>query len=126
MIYIALGSISVLSQNETDAVAMALERDSSNSRFLWVIRKEGGAGWGREMGELPKGFIENTKDRGLIVPWCCQEKVLMHPSIKCFLTHCGWNSTLETIIAGVPVIAYPDWTDQATNANSLWTCLRWG
>ncbi|KAL2906361.1 UDP-glycosyltransferase 84B1 [Bienertia sinuspersici] len=117
VIYIALGSISVLSQNETDALAMALESDS-NRRFLWV-RKEGEKGWGRKMGELPKGFMENTKARGLIVPWCCQEKVLMHPSIKCFLTHCGWNSTLETITAGVPVIAYPDWTDQTTDAKLL-------
>lgn len=114
MIYIALGSISVLSQSETEALAMALESDK-NRRFLWV-RKEGKEGWGRKMGELPEGFIENTKDRGLIVPWCCQEKVLMHPAIECFLTHCGWNSTLETIMAGVPIIAYPDWTDQPTNA----------
>ncbi|XP_021851218.2 UDP-glycosyltransferase 84B2-like [Spinacia oleracea] len=114
VIYIALGSISVLSQSETEALAMALESDK-NRRFLWV-RKEGKEGWGRKMGELPEGFIENTKDRGLIVPWCCQEKVLMHPAIECFLTHCGWNSTLETIMAGVPIIAYPDWTDQPTNA----------
>ncbi|XP_010679696.2 UDP-glycosyltransferase 84B1 [Beta vulgaris subsp. vulgaris] len=117
VIYIALGSISVLSQSETEALAMALESDS-NKRFLWV-RKEGEKILGRKMGELPKEFLENTKDRGLIVPWCCQEKVLTHPSIKCFLTHCGWNSTLETITAGIPVIAYPDWTDQPTNAKLL-------
>ncbi|XP_021735023.1 UDP-glycosyltransferase 84B2-like [Chenopodium quinoa] len=117
VIYIALGSISVMSQSETEALAMALESDS-NRRFLWV-RKEGENGWGGKTGELPKGFLENTKDRGLIVPWCRQDKVLMHPAIKCFLTHCGWNSTLETISAGVPVIAYPDWTDQPTNAKLL-------
>uniref|UniRef100_A0A803KY34 Glycosyltransferase n=1 Tax=Chenopodium quinoa TaxID=63459 RepID=A0A803KY34_CHEQI len=117
VIYIALGSISIMSQSETEALAMALESDS-NRRFLWV-RKEGENGWGGKTGELPKGFLENTKDRGLIVPWCRQDKVLMHPAIKCFLTHCGWNSTLETISAGVPVIAYPDWTDQPTNAKLL-------
>lgn len=106
-----------MTQSETEAIVMALENDN-NMRFLWV-RKEGENRWGRKMGELPKGFMENTKDRGLIVPWCCQEKVLMHSAIKCFLTHCGWNSTLETIAAGVPVIAYPDWTDQPTNAKLL-------
>ncbi|KAK9670327.1 hypothetical protein RND81_13G194100 [Saponaria officinalis] len=117
IIYIALGSISVLSQGETDVIASILE-DDNKLHFLWV-RKEGEKGWGRKMGDLPKGFLDKTKDRGLIVSWCCQEKVLMHPSIQCFLTHCGWNSTLEAITGGVPVIAYPDWTDQVTNAKLL-------
>ncbi|KAL9229799.1 hypothetical protein vseg_005228 [Gypsophila vaccaria] len=117
VIYIALGSISVLSQGETKAIASILENDN-NLHFLWV-RKEGEKGWGRKMGELPKEFLEKTKDRGLIVSWCNQERVLMHPSIQCFLTHCGWNSTLEAVIGGVPVIAYPDWTDQLTNAKLL-------
>ncbi|XP_074313689.1 UDP-glycosyltransferase 84B2-like [Silene latifolia] len=117
VIYIALGSISVLSQGETEAIASVLEKDTQR-HFLWV-RKEAENGWGRKMGELPNEFSEKTKDRGLIVPWCCQEKVLMHPSINCFLTHCGWNSTLEAITGGIPVIAYPDWTDQVTNAKLL-------
>ena len=50
----------------------------------------------------------------------------MHPSIGCFLSHCGWNSTLETIAAGVPVVAYPQWSDQPTNAKLLEDVWRVG
>jgi len=124
IIYIALGSISVMSQRETKALASILDKDP-RKRFLWV-RKKPEEGWGRKMGELPEGFLDNTKDRGLIVPWCEQDKVLMHPAISCFLTHCGWNSTLEAIVAGVPIIAYPDWTDQTTNAKLLVDVLKMG
>ncbi|CAO2830974.1 unnamed protein product [Amaranthus hypochondriacus] len=124
VIYIALGSISVLSQSETEILAMALANDT-NRHFLWV-RKEGEEGWGSKIVDLPNGFLEKTKHRGLIVPWCSQEKVLMHPAIGCFLTHCGWNSTLETIIAGVPIIAYPVWTDQPTNAKLLVDVFKMG
>ncbi|GAB4846939.1 hypothetical protein Ancab_025950 [Ancistrocladus abbreviatus] len=116
VIYISLGSISVLSQSETEAVASALE--ATNIRFLWVMKK-GDEGWERKAGELPKGFIEKAKDRRHAVSWCPQDKVLMHGAVSCFLTHCGWNSTLETVAAGVPIIAFPDWTDQPTNAKLL-------
>ncbi|KAJ8443448.1 hypothetical protein Cgig2_026235 [Carnegiea gigantea] len=124
IIYIALGSISVMSESETKALATILDSDT-RKRFLWV-RKKPEEGWGKEMGELPEGFLDNTKDRGLVVSWCQQDKVLMHPAICCFLTHCGWNSTLEAIAAGVPIIAYPDWTDQTTNAKLLVDVLKMG
>ncbi|GKD07572.1 crocetin glucosyltransferase protein [Tanacetum coccineum] len=72
-------------------------------------------------------IFEETKARqwtgllesGLIVPWCSQLEVLSHPSLGCFVTHCGWNSTLESIVCGVPVVAFPQWTDQTTNAKLL-------
>ncbi|KAI9182805.1 hypothetical protein LWI28_029053 [Acer negundo] len=70
-------------------------------------------------GELPLEFKEVTKNQGLIVSWCPKTKFLAHQAIACFLTHCGWNSILETISADVPVIAYSQWTDQPTNANLL-------
>ena len=43
-------------------------------------------------------------------------EVLRHPSVGCFVTHCGWNSTLETLVCGVPAVGVPQWTDQLTNA----------
>nr|POE46559.1 udp-glycosyltransferase 74e2 [Quercus suber] len=76
--------------------------------------------------ELPSAFLEETKDRGHIVTWCPQTKVLAHPSIACFLTHCGWSSLLESIAIGVPMIAYPQWTDQPTNAKLIAEVVNMG
>jgi len=62
---------------------------------------------------------EELEEKGMIVPWCSQVEVLSHPSLGCFVTHCGWNSTLESLVSGVPVVAFPQWTDQGTNAKLI-------
>ncbi|KAJ1414502.1 UDP-glycosyltransferase family, conserved site [Sesbania bispinosa] len=116
VIYISFGSIIVLSQEEVDNIALALK--NSNKAFLWVI-KPPEKGSEKEVAELPSWFLEETKGRGLVVTWCQQEKVLMHPAVACFMTHCGWNSMLETVTAGVPVIAYPKRLDQPTIAKLI-------
>ncbi|OIV93778.1 hypothetical protein TanjilG_07681 [Lupinus angustifolius] len=69
--------------------------------------------------DLPLEFLEETKGRGLVVKWSPQEKVLMHPGVACFVSHCGWNSMIETLITGVSVICYPEWSDQRTNAKLI-------
>ncbi|CAL0330774.1 unnamed protein product [Lupinus luteus] len=112
VIYISFGSITVLSQEQMNNFASALK--NSNKSFLWVIRSHGSKN--SNASDLPLEFLEETKGRGLIVKWAPQEKVLMHPSVACFISHCGWNSTIETLVTGVPVICYPDWSDQRTNA----------
>ncbi|KAJ4834600.1 hypothetical protein Tsubulata_024473 [Turnera subulata] len=116
VVYISFGSILVLPQKQIDSLALGLK--NSNQPFLWVI-KPPDKGAERKCGELPPNFLEETKDRGLVVRWCPQEKVLTHQALACFITHCGWNSTLETIVAGVPVITYPEWSDQPTDAKLL-------
>jgi UDP-glucose:(indol-3-yl)acetate beta-D-glucosyltransferase len=106
-----------------DNIATGLKK--SNKPFLWVV-KPPEKGCEMKAGELPSWFLEETEGIGLVVKWCSQEKVLMHQAVACFMTHCGWSSTLETVVAGVPVIAYPEWTDQLTNAKLLTDVFKVG
>ena len=62
--------------------------------------------------EFPNGFFERVTDRGKITTWAPQEKVLAHPSLACFLSHHGWNSTVEGINKGVPFLCWPYFADQ--------------
>ncbi|GKV43192.1 hypothetical protein SLEP1_g50514 [Rubroshorea leprosula] len=113
VIYVSFGSLAVLPAKLMEAIATALK--NTKHPFLWVVKKPEGSP-GNGAGELPPEFEEETKGQGLVVSWCPQTKVLAHPAIGCFITHCGWNSLLETFSAGVPVIGYPQWSDQPTNA----------
>ncbi|KAF9621964.1 hypothetical protein IFM89_029184 [Coptis chinensis] len=123
VIYVSFGSIVVLSAKQMEELALGLR--NSNRPFLWVVKpsdyttKDG-------KGELPTGFLENIEGQGLVVKWCPQTEVLMHPAISCFITHCGWNSTLEAVASGVPVISFPQWTDQPTNAKLITDVFRNG
>lgn len=81
----------------------------SEMPFLWVVRAS-------EETKLPKNYREEISEKGLIVAWCNQLDVLAHEAIGCFITHCGWNSTLEAISSGVPMVALPQWSNQSTNA----------
>ncbi|KAA8536236.1 hypothetical protein F0562_028714 [Nyssa sinensis] len=124
VIYVSFGSLVVLSAKQVESIAVGLK---NNKRpFLWVVKPPEYPVEDGSDGQFPQGFLEETKEKGLIVPWSPQIKVLSHPSVACFLSHCGWNSTLETIAAGVPVIAYPQWTDQPTNAKLIVDVLRLG
>ncbi|KEH28122.1 UDP-glucosyltransferase family protein [Medicago truncatula] len=88
--------------------------------FLWITRPNlviGGSV------VLSSEFRKEISDRGLISNWCPQEKVLNHPSISGFLTHCGWNSTTESICAGVPMLCWSFFADQPTNCRFI--CNEW-
>jgi gallate 1-beta-glucosyltransferase len=110
VVYASVGSVVRLNAEEVGEMAHGLA--STGRPFLWVVRPDT-----RPL--LPDGFLDSVAGRGAVVPWSPQDRVLAHPSTACFLTHCGWNSTLETIAAGVPVVAFPQWGDQCTDAKFL-------
>ncbi|XP_021823305.1 UDP-glycosyltransferase 74G1-like [Prunus avium] len=108
--YVSFGSAAKLDDEQTKELAWGLRRSKSN--FLWVVRAS-------EAAKVPKGFVEETSEKGLVVSWCSQLEVLAHEAVGCFVTHCGWNSTLEALSLGVPMLAMPQWTDQRTNAKFI-------
>ncbi|VVB09940.1 unnamed protein product [Arabis nemorensis] len=111
VVYISFGSILKSSENQVETIATALKNRGVS--FLWVIRP-------KERGENVKVLQEMIKEgQGVVIEWSPQEKILSHVAISCFVTHCGWNSTIETVAAGVPVVAYPSWTDQPIDARLL-------
>ncbi|KAL9323462.1 hypothetical protein ACSQ67_008319 [Phaseolus vulgaris] len=109
VVYVSFGSLAMLGEGQMEEVACGLKQCSSY--FLWVVRAS-------EETKLPKDF-EKRSEKGLVVTWCSQLRVLAHEAIGCFVTHCGWNSILETLCLGVPTIAIPHWSDQATNAKLM-------
>ncbi|XP_018449627.1 UDP-glycosyltransferase 75C1 isoform X1 [Raphanus sativus] len=87
--------------------------------FLWVVKEtkheeKKSCFVDLIRGDDDKGFIRTINS--LVVGWCSQTAVLAHPSVGCFVTHCGWNSTLESLESGVPVVAFPQFADQCTTA----------
>lgn len=113
VIYACLGSICGLKPWQLKELGLGLE--ASNRPFIWVIRG-GEQSHGLEKWILEDGFEGRTKRRGLVIRgWAPQVLILSHPAIGGFLTHCGWNSTLEGIEAGVPLITCPLFAEQFLN-----------
>ncbi|KAK7273039.1 hypothetical protein RIF29_14085 [Crotalaria pallida] len=117
VVYISFGSLVHLPQKQVDEIAYGLV--NSKVSFLWVLKLPPKDWVGLQPHVLPDGFLEETSDKGKVVQWSPQEQVLAHPSVSCFLTHCGWNSTMEALASGVPVLTFPTWGDQVTNAKFL-------
>ncbi|KAL8201685.1 hypothetical protein R6Q57_010832 [Mikania cordata] len=115
IVYISFGTLIEWSKKQKEALAYALIE--SKRSFLWVLRDKDGETKADDDEEI--SCIKELQQLGLIVPWCSQLEVLSHPSLGCFVTHCGWNSTLESIACGVPVVAFPKWSDQSTNAKLI-------
>jgi UDP:flavonoid glycosyltransferase YjiC (YdhE family) len=119
VVYVNFGSVAVMNEQQINTIADGLER--CGFYFLWVLRpdilKDG------DQANLLEGFLERTKDRGLIVSWSPQEMVLKHPSVGLFITHGGWNSMLESVVAGIAVLCWVYGAEQPTNSRQV--CLVW-
>lgn len=122
-VYVSFGSVVYLKQEQVDELAYGLLE--SGLSFLWVM-KPPHKDAGMEPHRLPEGFLEKAGERGRVVQWSPQEKVLVHPAVACFVTHCGWNSSMEALSSGMPVVAFPQWGDQVTDAVFLVDVFRVG
>lgn len=125
VLFVSFGSGGTLSLDQLTELALGLEM--SGERFLWVTKSPNeksalGSYFSIDsetnpLGFLPVGFLGRTKERGMVVStWAPQLEILGHSSTAGFLTHCGWNSVLESIVNGVPMIAWPLHAEQHINA----------
>ncbi|KAF7099802.1 hypothetical protein CFC21_101393 [Triticum aestivum] len=123
VLFLCFGSKGMLPPLQVHEIAHGLER--SGHRFLWVLR---GLPLDATMGArdptdanlaelLPEGFLDKTKGRGLVWPTRApQKEILAHAAVGGFVTHCGWNSILESLWFGVPMLPWPLAADQHLNA----------
>ncbi|XWS60464.1 hypothetical protein CRYUN_Cryun07bG0038600 [Craigia yunnanensis] len=118
VIYVAFGSIAILNTQQLDELALGLKL--SGHPYIWVVRSNFTKS---SSTKFPEGFAKRVADRGKIVEWTPQEKVLAHPSVAYFLSHCGWNSTMEGLSMGVPFLCWPYFADQFHNRNYI--CEVW-
>ncbi|XP_004504205.1 flavonol 7-O-beta-glucosyltransferase UGT74F1 [Cicer arietinum] len=109
VIYVSFGSMVCFSIEQMKEIALGLIGSGLN--FLWVVPNMEGKNISKELVEEI-----SLSGKGLVVNWIPQLEVLSNKAIGCFVTHCGWNSTLEALCLGVPMVAIPQWTDQPMNA----------
>nr|XP_043634333.1 UDP-glycosyltransferase 76C2-like [Erigeron canadensis] len=123
VLYVSFGSVVHMGKSEFTNMAWGLA--NSKQRFLWVVRPASvsDSEW---LESLPTGFMEEVGERGCIIKWAPQQEVLAHQAIGGFWTHNGWNSTLESICEGVPMICSPCAYDQPINARYVTDVWRIG
>ncbi|CAN0854554.1 UDP-glucose iridoid glucosyltransferase [Linum grandiflorum] len=124
VLYVSLGSVATISENEFAEMAWGLL--NSKIPFLWAVRPDLVAGCSKWEASLPHGFKQAVGDRGRIVQWAPQKEVLAHDAVGGFWTHCGWNSTMESIAEGVPLVCRPNFADQKVTARYVTHVWRVG
>uniref|UniRef100_A0A7C9CYR8 Uncharacterized protein n=1 Tax=Opuntia streptacantha TaxID=393608 RepID=A0A7C9CYR8_OPUST len=123
VLYVSFGTLAVIGKEELLELAWGLA--NSEQPFLWVVRPKLTGSIENDV-LLPKDFLRNVAGRSHIVQWVQQQQVLAHPSVGGFWTHCGWNSTIESISEGVPMICFPFFGDQRVNARQISDTWRIG
>ncbi|XP_044952156.1 7-deoxyloganetin glucosyltransferase-like [Hordeum vulgare subsp. vulgare] len=119
VVYVNFGSITVMTKEQLLEFAWGLA--NSGKQFMWIIRRDLVKG---DAAVLPPEFMAETAGRGFMASWCPQQEVLNNPAVGVFLTHSGWNSTMDSMCGGVPVISWPFFSDQLTNCR--YQCNEWG
>lgn len=112
VIYVSFGSITTLNRHDFTEFWYGLV--NSGRPFLWVVRPDSLAEGGP--GAVAEELREATAERGCVVGWAPQEEVLHHGAVAAFLTHSGWNSTLESVVARKPMVCWPFFADQQLNS----------
>ncbi|KAK6157058.1 hypothetical protein DH2020_011306 [Rehmannia glutinosa] len=124
VVFLCFGSEGCFDEIQVKEIALALEK--SGHRFLWSLRKPPGEHKFETPGEyenpgevLPDGFLQRTAGVGKVIGWAPQVAILSHRAVGGFVSHCGWNSILESVWCGVPIAAWPLYAEQQVNAFQL-------
>ncbi|KAL7259384.1 hypothetical protein ACSBR1_005309 [Camellia fascicularis] len=122
VVFLCFGSLGCFDLPQLAEIAAALEK--SGHRFWWSLRRpppKGGLAMPTDCGSdheglLPEGFLKRTENRGMVCEWAPQTAVLGHAAVGGFVSHCGWNSILESLWFGVPIVTWPIYAEQQKNA----------
>jgi hypothetical protein len=118
VLYVCFGSQKLLKREQMEALAFGLER--SGIRFVWVVKVPTMEEQIEGYGSVPDGFEDRVSGRGFVVKgWAPQEAILGHRVVGGFLSHCGWNSVLEAVVAGVGILGWPMEADDFLNARLM-------
>ncbi|RDX79886.1 UDP-glucose flavonoid 3-O-glucosyltransferase 6, partial [Mucuna pruriens] len=127
VVFLCFGSVGFLPEDQVREIALALEH--SGARFLWSLRKPPPKGSHirtppsdyllSDLDAVLPGFLDRTAGIGKVIGWAPQAQILAHPATGGFVSHCGWNSTLESIYFGVPIATWPLFAEQQSNAFEL-------
>ncbi|XP_050382542.1 zeatin O-glucosyltransferase-like [Argentina anserina] len=130
VIYVSFGTTTCMNDEQIKELAIGL--DQSNQKFIWVLRDADKGnlfmdGDQVRKAELPEGYEKRLKDRGVVVrDWAPQLEILSHKATAWFLSHCGWNSCMESLTLGVPIACWPMHSDQPRNTVLVTKVLKVG
>ncbi|XP_027347704.1 UDP-glucose flavonoid 3-O-glucosyltransferase 7-like [Abrus precatorius] len=124
VVYACFGSMTAFPDAQLKEIALGLE--ASGQPFIWVVKK-GSKSEGEKLEWLPEGFEERVEGKGLIIRgWAPQVMILDHEAVGGFVTHCGWNSVLEGVCGGLPMVTWPMYAEQFYNAKFLTDIVKIG